>query len=78
MSQIERDLTYRNDSLEFICEQYGEASEECRMSTEIWETQHSANVLLANVASVTGGILLALVLGAVVLASFSRAHKRSV
>lgn len=49
MNQIQRDMTYRLDAVDSICEQYGRESETCQQTIQAWETQHSTNVLSTQV-----------------------------
>ena len=63
--------------LEFICEQYGAKSEECRMSMEVREGQQQANVFIANAMSFTGVLLLLVMIGSVVFVAVSRNLRKS-
>ena len=57
MNQTQRDLTYRSDALQSVCNEYGFASEECQQATQLWEQQHSMNVWTSKIFTI-GFILL--------------------
>lgn len=50
MNQIQRDLTYRLDAVQLVCEQYGTRSEICQQSIQLWELQHAANMRSAQMS----------------------------
>ncbi len=52
MDQIQRDLTYRKEALQSICNEYGYESKKCQQSIEIWERQHSANFLTSQTSAI--------------------------
>lgn len=47
MNQVQRDLTYRREAVEKVCEQNGYESQICQESMQIWESQHNMNLLSA-------------------------------
>jgi len=64
MNQLQRDATYRLDALKSICEDHGYDSEACQQSIQIWESNHSSNVLSAK-ASFVGSVFLILILATI-------------
>lgn len=68
MDQMQRDLTYRRDAVEAICEQHGYDSQVCQESIQILESQHGMNTFSSKV-SFYGEIVL-IILGVLVLGYF--------
>ncbi|OHA03282.1 MAG: hypothetical protein A3J10_01910 [Candidatus Sungbacteria bacterium RIFCSPLOWO2_02_FULL_54_10] len=69
VNQIQRDLAYRLDALQSICEQYGAQSEMCQQSIQLWELQHAANVRSAHISFYIHriGTIISLLIGLIIL-----------
>lgn len=51
MNQTQRDLTYRLDAVQSICQRHSSGSEVCQQSIQLWELQHETNVFSAQISS---------------------------
>ena len=66
MNQIQRDLTYRLDAVKSVCGRYGQESEICQQSIQLWESQHTMNIFNARMflyIKLAGGALIIFILG---------------
>jgi len=73
MNQVQRDLTYRQDAVQQVCDQYGQESEICQQSIQIYESQHVGNVFndqMFSYIKLTGGILAFFILGTLLFTWF--------
>ncbi|OGI61093.1 hypothetical protein A2814_02030 [Candidatus Nomurabacteria bacterium RIFCSPHIGHO2_01_FULL_38_19] len=77
MDQLQRDLTYRLDAVKQICNQYGQESDMCQQSMQLWESQHSMNTFNTQVLfylKLTGSILIIFIVGFFIYSSILKSR----
>jgi len=49
MNQLQRDLTYRLEAVQSVCDQNGEESQACKDVVQLFESQHNMNMFSSSV-----------------------------
>ena len=79
MNQTQRDLTYRLDAVRQACDQYGQESDICQQSIQLWKSQHDMNVFNVQISfyiKLAGSVLVIFVFSMFVYSKFLKLKTR--